>query len=296
VRITIMWERGLYSRISGNDNSDSGIDHGVSSQSRSSHHSWTRVALVVSVIANLLLFASIYRSPSQPEIVDSRSEHASLAWTHSMPFNSSSEFGLGSEDEATRSLAWERLDTSAGEISLDNEYARQHGLPSSTPFHWDKSRSIYLLNSYHLLHCMRKVRRWVTISQYNGKQLDSYIHIVHCMDQLVQDIICHADDTPLYTSPLHNATTGDGQQRMCRDWGALARWAEDQTSCFGYINETQGVDAVIQRFRYCPEGSPYGAAMREHFGYSHDWYVPRPEDVETMPVYWKDFADVKFPS
>lgn len=133
----------------------------------------------------------------------------------------------------------------------------------------------------------RKVRRWVTLSRYRQPQLDSYPHLVHCMDHLLQNIICEADDTPMYTTPIRNATTGLGQERMCRSWDRLTEWANQQTACFGYINETQGVETVIQRFRYCPQGYPNADAMRRHFGYSDDWFLDRPEDIETMPKHWE---------
>lgn len=118
--------------------------------------------------------------------------------------------------------------------------------------------------------------------------MDSYLHIVHCMDHLLQNILCEADDTPMYTSPMRNASTGMGQRRKCRSWDALARWAESQTACFAYINETQGVDAVIQRFRYCPAGSDLLEPMRRYFGYQEDWFLRRPSDLETMPKYWEE--------
>ena len=117
--------------------------------------------------------------------------------------------------------------------------------------------------------------------------MDSYLHIVHCMDHLLQNIICEADDTPMYTSPVQNASTGMGQQRTCRSWSAMAEWAETQTACFAYINETQGVNAVIERFRYCPEGSDLLALMRQYFGYRDGWFQRRPSDIDTMPRYWE---------
>lgn len=135
----------------------------------------------------------------------------------------------------------------------------------------------------------RKVRRWVTLAYHNRPQMDDYEHLVHCMDHLVQNIICEADDTPMYTSSKPNIATGTSQTRMCRSWEELAQWAESQTACFGYLNETQGVNAVIQRFQYCPRDSPFAGAMKQHFGHRKDWYAKRPADIESMPKYWEDF-------
>ncbi len=49
---------------------------------------------------------------------------------------------------------WESLNASPGDVALDNEWAKNHGLPAAQPFPWDHSRSIYLLNGHHSLHCI----------------------------------------------------------------------------------------------------------------------------------------------
>lgn len=103
----------------------------------------------------------------------------------------------------------------------------------------------------------------------------------------MQNIICEADDTPFYTSTTSNITTGLGQVRMCRSWDRLTKWANERTACFAYINETQGVNAVIERFRYCPKDSYLLKPMRKNFGYPDDWFQERPQDVDTVPRYWE---------
>ncbi|KAK6074248.1 hypothetical protein SCUP234_08298 [Seiridium cupressi] len=205
----------------------------------------------------------------------------------STKYNSHSPLGLGSTTEEQRAIAWESMDSSAGEISLDKEWADVHNLPESAPFFWDEGRQIYLLNGHHSLHCMRKVRRAIVLYNYNRPQLDSYTHLVHCMDHLMQNIICEADDTPFYTSTTSNITTGLGQTRMCRSWEGLTEWANENTACFAYINETQGVNAVIERFRYCPRGSSLLGPMRKYFGYAQDWFQERPKDMDSLPRYWE---------
>lgn len=121
--------------------------------------------------------------------------------------------------------------------------------------------------------------------------MDNYEHLVHCMDHLVQNIIYEADDTPMYTSSKPKIATGTGQTRMCRSWEKLAQWAESQTACFSYLNATQGVDAVIQRFQYCPQNSTFAGAMRQQFGHVNNWYVKRPGDIESMLKYWEHFGN-----
>ncbi|KAL9089586.1 MAG: hypothetical protein Q9159_002464 [Coniocarpon cinnabarinum] len=123
-------------------------------------------------------------------------------------------------------------------------------------------------------------------------QMDSYPHLVHCMDHLLQNILCEADDTPLYTIPKHNSSTGLGQKRQCRSWSKLQAWAESQSSCFSYINETQGVSAILQRFRYCPNtelGRNFDARMRKYFRLGPEWDSTPRQDIDTIPRYWDSF-------
>ncbi|KAI2607963.1 hypothetical protein GGR54DRAFT_389785 [Hypoxylon sp. NC1633] len=246
------------------------------------------VLLIVSILLNIgLVFSGLRRTDARQDY----SPYAHLPRDVPTKYNSHSPFGTGSTTEEQRAVAWESMDSSAGEISLDKDWAEAHNLPESAPFFWDEGRQIYLLNAHHSLHCMRKVRRAIVLYNYNRPQLDSYIHLVHCMDHLMQNIICEADDTPFYTSTTSNITTGLGQTRMCRSWDRLTEWANDNTACFAYINETQGVNAVIERFRYCPRGSPLLGPMRKYFGYAQDWFQERPRDMDSLPRYWKGLDD-----
>ncbi|KAI0448078.1 hypothetical protein F4803DRAFT_496412 [Xylaria telfairii] len=239
--------------------------------------------LFVSISLNIVLVVNLVRK------IDARdfSPYAHLPRDVPTKYNSQSTFGMGSTTEEQRAIAWESMDSSAGEISLDKEWADAHDLPESAPFFWDEGRQIYLLNAHHSLHCMRKVRRAIVLYNYNRPQLDSYTHLVHCMDHLMQNILCEADDTPFYTSTTSNITTGLGQTRMCRSWDRLTEWAEENTACFAYINETQGVNDVIERFRYCSPGSPLLGPMRKYFGYAPDWFRERPKDIDSLPRYWE---------
>lgn len=77
---------------------------------------------------------------------------------------------MGSTTEEDRALAWESLDSSAGEISLDIEWADAHKLPKSAPFLWDENRQIYLLNAHHSLHCMVSIYFSPRASQLTQRQ------------------------------------------------------------------------------------------------------------------------------
>lgn len=81
--------------------------------------------------------------------------------------------------------------------------------------------------------------------------------------------MCHADDFLDYTAgPNEESLTGDNQPRMCRDWNKLNEWAKERTSCYKTVNitragEDHGVEHQLDRYMYCPEGSPYQPLIDE---------------------------------
>jgi hypothetical protein len=92
-------------------------------------------------------------------------------------------------------------------------------------------------------------------------------HITHCLDSLRKEIICTADDTPRWTSSAPEAylESGVGQQRQCRDFSKLEAWAKDHHSCYNRIDERHQCINQIERYKFCPKGSPYENKMRQFF-------------------------------
>lgn len=132
----------------------------------------------------------------------------------------------------------------------------------------------------------KKIRRHVMQLNRGQVPFDHVLHVEHCMDALRQDIICHADDTPMYMwrdkAPGSLNLTAQGQVRMCRDWNALEKYVGDHPGCFAYLNETEGVSREIERYQFCPQDSPFAENMRKYFGYPEDFYR---EPLETAPDY-----------
>jgi hypothetical protein len=77
-------------------------------------------------------------------------------------------------------------------------------------------------------------------------------HALHCLDQLRQDVVCNADDTPRYAGFQNPPGTGAGQVRMCRDWGELEKRALEHTACFKHQDEVPR--PMTERFKSCPDG------------------------------------------
>lgn len=90
-------------------------------------------------------------------------------------------------------------------------------------------------------------------------------HILHCFEALREDIICAADNTPLFSSYDHPGSVGWNQKRVCRSWDALEKWAQEHWSCFRDISATDDIDTLL-RYRYCPPESPYYERIHAIFG------------------------------
>lgn len=104
--------------------------------------------------------------------------------------------------------------------------------------------------------------RRLFFSWKRGESLDfdSFVHVSHCIESLRQDIICNADDTPRYGG-LVGGQTAEGQFRMCKDFSRLAAWAKEHTGCHRHDVSIP----TLERYRFCPEGTPYMDKVREMF-------------------------------
>jgi len=78
--------------------------------------------------------------------------------------------------------------------------------------------------------------------------------------------MCNADDTPRYSTESDRPESGVGQVRMCRSWEKLEDWARVYDSCYAYVNQTSEDLQELQRFIYCPSGSPWRESVVEVFG------------------------------
>ena len=191
---------------------------------------------------------------------------------------------------------WKTLSADDGIVAMDREWAASKGLPpSESIFPWDSSKSIYLLNGYHGIHCLvssiheldnpeltslQKAQLHLTLREYRDglPQSHTFEHSNHCLDWLRGDVMCRADDTPLYTTRSMVPENGVGQSRQCRDWGKLEAWAREHNSCYRYgdfVVEDK-IPSQLGRFKYCPSDSPYLPAVRKHFGKGDDWFPVGP--------------------
>ncbi|CAJ2504614.1 Uu.00g120080.m01.CDS01 [Anthostomella pinea] len=146
---------------------------------------------------------------------------------------------------------WEKFSGDAGVVALSQDYVTGKMLPHALRFPWDEDKGVYLLQGFHNLHCLRTLFRYVMYAEQKLPQHIALVHALHCLDQLRQDVICNADDTPRYAG-FQAPGTGAGQVRLCRDWGSLEKWALERTACFKHEDEVPG--PMIERFKSCPDG------------------------------------------
>ena len=98
-----------------------------------------------------------------------------------------------------------------------------------------------------------------------------YHHVQHCLDTLLQDSMCHADDLPWYQLPGGDARKkyAKFQTRQCKNFDQLLEWSKQHNACFQYDNVTDPFGNPTkdqdEHYRYCPEGSPWIPEMRKYF-------------------------------
>ncbi|KAH8649692.1 hypothetical protein BGZ60DRAFT_534568 [Tricladium varicosporioides] len=234
--------------------------------------------LATSLLFNIFTALKILTSPNTQESQsqETPTKYAGLTFntpqthTHTTPYNT--------PNHTLSTQSWSTLNYDAGSIALSNTYVKTMGLPLGQPFPWDETKTLYFLGAHHSIHCLKILQSSFQELLYpisvkdDPKDLLTWPlgHLTHCLDSLLSDTICYADDTPWYTSRLHPGEPGEGQTRMCRDFSKLEEWARNHTSCWRHIAPTDDIDTLL-RYRYCPKGTPYGDRIREVFGDEDEW-------------------------
>ncbi|KJZ79187.1 hypothetical protein HIM_01338 [Hirsutella minnesotensis 3608] len=207
------------------------------------------ILLVLSLTANVFLALKLQPRPALRE-GDCGSEHAGLK--RDVPIQISHDTDYTNDNLTAVTKLWEKLSGDPGVVALRQEYVKEKRLPHALRFPWDEDKGVYLLQGFHNLHCLRTLFRYVMYTEQGLPQHIALSHALHCLDQLRQDVICNADDTPRYAGFQDPPGTGSGQVRMCRDWSKLEQWALERTACFKHEDEVPG--PMIERFKSCPDG------------------------------------------
>ncbi|KAI1396461.1 hypothetical protein F4819DRAFT_500233 [Hypoxylon fuscum] len=237
------------------------------------------LALIVAVILSFslnILQLSLYKLNLSPTSEDQtgtyRSKYAGLVEGDVRVFWNQSGAYTDPDDDV-RDHLWDRLDIDSGIVAVPKSWAKEKGLPEGTTFPWDTNKSLYFVNAYHSLHCLKNVYRAFRDHRLNAPPTVSHAHVVHCLDQLLADTFCQADDTLRATNRSTPHVTASQQFRQCRSFDALYEWTQANPGCYRYGNHTleDAKPSQIARMRFCPEGSPELEKVRAYFGKGEDW-------------------------
>ncbi|KAI2602613.1 hypothetical protein GGR54DRAFT_623635 [Hypoxylon sp. NC1633] len=262
----------------GEDIQDLESTQSTTSSSNSTRSYWFNLAFtiicVVSVSLNIVQF-NLYKTLVSPTTKDetwiSPSTYARLEGERTVYWEQWGPYS--SHDDDARDHLWDSLDIDSGLVAVDKSWAKEKGLPEGTTFPWDSDKALYFVNAYHNQHCLKTLYQAFREIRLDLPRTVEIPHANHCLDQLLADTFCTADDTLRVTNRSTPHTTGAYQYRQCRNWDALRQWTLDHPGCYRYGNKTQEDDqpSQVPRMRYCPEGSPELERVREYFGKGKDW-------------------------
>ena len=237
--------------------------------------------LLLSLSANVLL---VMDNAKLRNLTNSASKtlYSGLTFDTPVAYEPISSFWDPSISVQEMDAAWDAIDTNPMAVALHDDFTRKAGLPPSGRFPWDTERSLYYLKGIHDLHCVKYIRKAITVKHYGGNQTFDFHHINHCLNGLRQDselssrlfqiaanisstVMCAADDTPMPALADH---IGDGQTRKCRDWDKMTKWATqlDRHACFK-LNDYREATNTLEQFAFCPPGSPYEPIQQAYFDY-----------------------------
>jgi hypothetical protein len=102
----------------------------------------------------------------------------------------------------------------------------------------------------HNLHCLNTIRQQLDPDYYeqnlqsavkHAHRMKMRMHVDHCIDQIRQAILCHADLTPVSLRPvLMNDPTADlvgetEREHTCRNWKAVREWLTERGEKNGFL-------------------------------------------------------------
>ncbi|PYI09966.1 hypothetical protein BO78DRAFT_307039, partial [Aspergillus sclerotiicarbonarius CBS 121057] len=206
---------------------------------------------------------------------------AGMADDHPVAWHESSKYSQ--ENVSASDHAWVNMEIDYINVALTKEEAKEKGLPPSANFPWDPDYSVYMITSMHSMHCLKSLHRSNLEYRKGVKQSYPTEHLIHCLDNVRQDIMCAADETPRYipVDASGTATTAVGQYRQCKDWNKLEKWSKENGACFSYNELIRHELLEDQPFphalRFCPKGSKFLPAVQKFYNMPPDWVPVKPD-------------------
>lgn len=121
----------------------------------------------------------------------------------------------------------------------------------SSPVPGHEDQYYVQLDVFHHLHCLNMIRLMLWAGGGSSSPESLYLnathlgdteeerlgHVDHCVDQIRQYLMCHADTTPLvwqWSERNKKYLTYMGMKHTCRDWDRFYGWAERHQSQWEY--------------------------------------------------------------
>ncbi|ELR05751.1 hypothetical protein VC83_07982 [Pseudogymnoascus destructans] len=110
------------------------------------------------------------------------------------------------------------------------------------------NRYLAMLDVFHQLHCLDKIRIYIHRDYYDLREAPAMqlIHVGHCLDSLRQIIMCHADTELLtfeyvsekrYPNPRPNPNFL--VERKCKNWDDIVAWVTDHHADLNLVESRQ---------------------------------------------------------
>ncbi|KAI0115747.1 hypothetical protein GGR51DRAFT_361196 [Nemania sp. FL0031] len=154
---------------------------------------------------------------------------------------------------------WDDMNVDTGVIQLPKDIDR---LGDTQTFPWDLSRGLYMLESYHTLHCLKNIYAYIRIRQRGETGGPTAGHVFHCLADIRSSVLCDADDTVLPFRGKQKFAT-PVPERKCRSWERLEGWAVENSACFARREDDDPLHDTLAEYVDCPPGSPYQGVVQE---------------------------------
>lgn len=137
----------------------------------------------------------------------------------------------------TSNAAWHSL-LHAQYIALTPLESAQIPASHLSPIWYQGSHNFMELSVFHNLHCLHEIRNALSSPPQHQERnqdaawMEGSVHLDHCIDQIRQALMCHADLTPVPMKPveggLADSILGNGEAHTCRDFDAIWEWVEER--------------------------------------------------------------------
>ena len=79
-----------------------------------------------------------------------------LKYSQEIPLPSDTQY-CTTPNETHMDFLWETLEGLPGLVALDANFVREKQLPATLEFPWDSSKGVYIVSSFHSLHCLVRI-------------------------------------------------------------------------------------------------------------------------------------------